>query len=152
MNNARLVHCHTVFMGIIVELKNAIRKSIYTLDKTMNFNFEKIKRVQYPYVFFYIRNYKIIEPADTTRWAQVTVNCVLEYCKEADCDNADLWAYEDIFRKATKNFEFLDTKLYAQNTEFSLVDGVLQMLFDLTFYVREQDETELMQELQLTMK
>lgn len=139
-------------MGIIVELKNAIRKSIYSLDKTMNFNFEKIKRVQYPYVFFYIRNYKIIEPEDPTRWAQATVNCVLEYCKEADCDNADLWAYEDIFRKATKNFEFLDTKLYAQNPEFSLVDGALQMLFDLTFYVREQDKTELMQELQFSMK
>lgn len=139
-------------MGIIVELKNAIRKSIYSLDKTMNFNFEKIKRVQYPYVFFYIRNYKIIEPADTTRWAQVTINCVLEYCKEADCDNADLWAYEGIFRKATKNFEFLDTKLFALNSEFSLVDGALQMLFDLTFYVRRQDKTELMRELQLTMK
>lgn len=118
----------------------------------MNFNFEEIKRVQYPYVFFYIRNYKIIEPSNPTRWAQVTVNCVLEYCKEADCDNADLWAYEDVFRNATKNFEFMDTKLYAQNPEFSLTDGVLQMLFDLTFYVREQDETELMQELQLTMK
>ena len=77
---------------------------------------------------------------------------MLEYCKEADCDNADLWAYEDIFRKATKNFEFLDTRLFALNPEFSLVDGALQMLFDLTFYVREQDETELMQELQLTMK
>lgn len=139
-------------MGIIVEIKNAIRKSIYTLDKTINFNFEKIKRVQYPYVFFYIRNYKIIEPADPTRWAQVTVNCVLEYCKEADCDNADLWAYEEIFRKATKNFEFLDTKLFALNPEFSLVDGALQMLFDFTFYVRGQDETELMRELQLTMK
>lgn len=139
-------------MAIIVELKNAIRKSIYTLDNSMNFNFEEIKRVQYPYVFFYIRNYKIIEPSDPTRWGQVTVNCVLEYCKEADCDNADLWAYEDVFRNATKNFEFMDTKLYAQNSEFSLADGVLQMLFDLTFYVREQDETELMQELQLTMK
>lgn len=139
-------------MTIIVELKNAIRKSIYTLDNSMNFNFEEIKRVQYPYVFFYIRNYKIIEPSDPTRWAQVTANCVLEYCKEADCDNADLWAYEDVFRNATKNFEFMDTKLYAQNPEFSLADGVLQMLFDLTFYVREQDETELMQELQLTMK
>lgn len=139
-------------MGIIIELKNAIRKSIYTLDNSMNFNFEEIKRVQYPYVFFYIRNYKIIGPTDSTRWAQVTVNCVLEYCKEADCDNADLWAYEDVFRNATKNFEFLNTKLYAQNPEFSLADGVLQMLFDLTFYVREQDETELMQELQLTIK
>ena len=69
-------------MGIIIDLKNAIRKSIYTLDKKMNFNFEEIKRAKYPFVFFYIPNYQIIEPQDSTRFAQLNLNCVLEYASE----------------------------------------------------------------------
>ena len=77
-------------MGIIIDLKNAIRKSIYTLDKKMNFNFEEIKRAKYPFVFFYIPNYQIIEPQDSTRFAQLNLNCVLEYASEENPDNADL--------------------------------------------------------------
>lgn len=139
-------------MGIIIDLKNAIRKSIYTLDKKMNFNFEEIKRAKYPFVFFYIPNYQIIEPQDSTRFAQLNLNCVLEYASEENPDNADLWAYEKTFRLATKNFEFLNTKIFAQNSVFNIVDGVLQMTFDLTLYVKEKEETELMKELQMTIK
>lgn len=139
-------------MGIILELKNSIRKAIYELDKTVNFNFEEIKKVEYPFVFFYIPNYQIIEHIDPTRNAQLSLNCVLEYASEENPKNADLWAYEDTFRKATKNFVFLNTKYSAVNSEFHIVDGVLQMTFDLTLFVKEIDETELMENLEMTIK
>lgn len=139
-------------MGIISELKNSIRKAIYELDKTVNFNFEEIQTAEYPFVFFYIPNYQIIEPADPTRYAQINLQCVLEYASEENPNNADLWAYEETFRKATKNFAFLNTRYFAQNPEFFIVDGVLQMTFNLTLHVKEIDETELMQELSITFE
>lgn len=139
-------------MSIIIELKNAIRKAIHDLDDSVNFNFEKIQVVQYPYVFFYIPNYKIIEPIDTTHNSQFDLQCVLEYASEESPNNADLWAYEETFRKATKNFAFLNTKYSAVNPEFHIVDGVLQMSFDLTLFVKEIDETELMKNLEMTIK
>lgn len=139
-------------MGIILDLKNAIRDSIYALDDTMNFNFEEIKVAEFPYVFFYIPNYQIIEPIDNTRLSELNLSCVLEYASEENPNNADLWAYEETFRKATKNFAFYNTKYSAQNVAFKLVDGVLQMTFNLTLWVKEIDETELMQELNLTFK
>ena len=49
-------------------------------------------------------------------------------------------------------FEFGDTKLSAKNVEFKIVEGVLQMTFDLEFYVKAVDETELMEELTLSIK
>lgn len=137
-------------MGIIIDLKNAIRDSIYALDNTINFNFEEIKVAEFPYVFFYIPNYRVIEPVDTTHNSQIDLSCVLEYASEEDPDNADLWEYEAIFRKATKNFPFYDTKYSAKNIEFSIVDGALQMRFDLTLWVKDVDGTELMEELIFT--
>lgn len=139
-------------MGIILDLKNAIRDSIYALDDTMNFNFEEIKVAEFPYVFFYIPNYEVIEPIDNTRLSELNLSCVLEYASEENPNNADLWAYEEIFRKATKNFAFYNTKYSAQNAAFKLVDGVLQMTFDLTIWVKKVDETELMQELYFCFK
>lgn len=137
-------------MGIIIDLKNAIRDSIYTLDNTINFNFEEIKVAEFPYVFFYIPNYRVIEPVDTTHNSQIDLSCVLEYASEEDPDNADLWEYEATFRKATKNFPFYNTKYAAQNPEFSIVDGALQMRFELTLWVKDVDETELMEELSMS--
>ena len=118
----------------------------------MSFNFEEIKVAEFPYVFFYIPNYEVIEPIDNTRLSELNLSCVLEYASEENPNNGDLWAYEDTFRKATKNFAFYNTKYSAQNAAFKLVDGVLQMTFDLTIWVKKVDETELMQELYFSFK
>jgi hypothetical protein len=42
--------------------------------------------------------------------------------------------------------------LSGRNLEQKTVDGVLQLTFDLEFYVKEKDTTELMEELNLTLK
>jgi hypothetical protein len=51
-----------------------------------------------------------------------------------------------------KTFPFKDTVLSGRNLEQRTVDGVLQLTFDLEFYVKVADETELMQELEFTIK
>lgn len=78
--------------------------------------------------------------------------CVVEYAKEEDSTASDLWEYMDILASAYKSFKFLDTELSAKNVEFKTVDGVLQMTFDLEFYVKENEMYDLMQELDLTIK
>ena len=139
-------------MAIIIDLKNAIRDSIHGIDADINFNFNEIQTVDYPYIFFYIPSYRLDRPIDEAQWSKLTLLCVLEYAKSEDNNNADLWGYADILPKMVRNFEFKDTKLCARNDELKIVDGVLQLTFDLEFYVREQDTTDLMEELEFTLK
>lgn len=139
-------------MAIILDLKNAIRDSIYGIDNTINFNFNEIETADYPYIFFYIPSYRLDRPIDETQWSKLTLLCVLEYAKSEGNNNAELWEYADVLPKMVRNFAFKDTKLNARNDELKLVDGVLQLTFDLEFYVREIDETELMKELEFTLK
>lgn len=139
-------------MSIITDLKDAVRKAIYTKDNTINFNFNEIQVATYPYIFFYIPSYKIIKPVSDTIYSKVTLMCVVEYAKSENNSQTELWSYSDTLTDAYKIFEFLNTKLTARNMEQQTVDGVLQLSFDLEFYIRDVDTTELMQELEFTIK
>lgn len=139
-------------MAIILDLKNAIRDNINGIDNTINFNFNEIQTVDYPYIFFYIPSYRLDRPIDKNGWSKLTLLCVLEYAKTEDNNNAELWNYADVLPHMVRNFTFKDTKLSARNDEMKLVDGVLQLTFDLEFYVKEQDTDKLMQELEFTIK
>ena len=141
-------------MAIILDIKNAIRKAIYSKDETINFFFNEILKVQYPYVFFYIPSYKLDKAIDNSHWAKLSLMCVIEYAKSEDNTTTQLWEYADTLAETYEVFEFLDTKISALNAEFKIVEGVLQMTFDLEVYVKQSDldEYELMQELDLTIE
>ena len=138
-------------MAIIIDLKNAIRKAIYSKDSAINFFFNEILRVKYPYVFFYIPSFKLDKALNPEYWRKLTLLCVVEYAKDENNTATELWEYTDTLSEVYSLFDFADTKLSAKNPEFKLVDGVLQMTFNLEFYVRLEDTTELMQELDLTI-
>lgn len=139
-------------MSIITDLKNAIRTAIYSKDNTINFNFNEIQVATYPYIFFYIPSYKPIIPVDNTIFSKVNLMCVVEYAKSENNSQTELWSYSDTLTEAYTCFDFLDTKLTAKNMEVQTVDGVLQLTFELEFYIKTVDTTELMQELDLTIK
>ena len=139
-------------MAIIIDIKNAIRKAIYKKDNSINFFFNEILKVQYPYVFFYIPSFQLDKSINNEYWRKVSLMCVIEYALKDGNSSADLWQYADTLSEAYSLFEFQDTKLSARNTEFKIVDGVLQMTFDLEFYIKAEDETELMQILALHLR
>lgn len=139
-------------MSIVTDLKDAVRKAIYSKDNTVNFNFNEIQVATYPYIFFYIPSYKIIKPVDDTINSKVTLMCVVEYAKSENNSQTELWSYSDTLTDAYKIFDFLNTKLTARNMEQQTVDGVLQLTFDLEFYIKDVDTTELMEELEFTIK
>ena len=139
-------------MAIIIDIKNAIRKAIYNKDNSINFFFDEILKVKYPYVFFYIPSYKLEKAIDAKYWRKLTLMCVVEYAKDEKGATSDLWAYSDILSEAYSVFEFGETRVNARNIEFKTVDGVLQMTFDLEVYVKQIDETELMEELDFSIK
>ena len=139
-------------MAIIIDIKNAIRKAIYTKDSSVNFFFNEILKVEYPYVFFYIPSYRIDKAIDTEYWRKLTLMCVVEYAKGEKNTTTELWEYSDTLTEAFKSFEFIDTRISAKNIEFKTVEGVLQMTFDLECYVKAVDDTELMEDLDLTLK
>ena len=139
-------------MAIIIDIKNAIRKAIYTRDNEINFFFNEILKVQYPYVFFYIPSYRLDKAVNSEHWRKLNLMCVIEYAESENNSVADLWEYSDTLSEVYSLFTFADTKIQARNIEFKIVEGVLQMTFDLEVYVKAIDETELMQELELNIK
>ena len=139
-------------MAIIIDLKNAIRDNIYGIDKTINFNFNEIEVADFPYIFFYIPSYRLDKAIDSEYWRKLTLMCVLEYANSEDNNQATLWSYADTLSDMVKTIPFKDTVLSGRNLEQKTVDGVLQLTFDLEFYVKVADETELMQELEFTIK
>ena len=139
-------------MSIIIDLKNSIRDAINEQDETINFNFNEIQNVEFPYVFFYITNYKIDKAVDTEHWRKLDLMCVVEYMKNETNNSTDLWSYSDNLTNALKLFDFYNTKIQARNINFKIVENVLQMTFDLTIYVKAVDTTDLMRELDLTLK
>lgn len=139
-------------MAIIIDIKNAIRKAIYTRDNEINFFFNEILKVQYPYVFFYIPSFKLDKAVDSEHWRKLNLMCVIEYAESENNSVTDLWEYSDTLSEVYSLFTFADTKVQARNIEFKIVEGVLQMTFDLEVYVKAIDKTELMQELELNIK
>lgn len=139
-------------MAIIIDLKNAIRDNIHGIDADINFNFNEIETVDYPYIFFYIPSYRLDKAIDFEYWRKLTLMCVLEYANSEENNQATLWNYADTLSNMVKAIPFKDTVLSGRNLEQRTVDGVLQLTFDLEFYVKEVDETALMQELEFTIK
>lgn len=139
-------------MAVIIDLKNAIRDNINTIDNTINFNFNEIEVADYPYIFFYIPSFKLDKAIDSEYWRKLTLMCVLEYANSEDNNQTTLWNYADTLSNMVKAIAFKGTVLSGRNIDFKTVDGVLQMTFDLEFYVKEVDTTELMEELKFTLK
>lgn len=139
-------------MAIIIDIKNAVRKAIYTKNNDINFFFNEILKVQYPYVFFYIPSFKLDKAVNSEHWRKLNLMCVIEYAESENNSVTDLWEYSDTLSEVYSLFTFADTKIQARNIEFKIVEGVLQMTFDLEVYVKAIDETELMQELELNIK
>lgn len=139
-------------MAIILDLKNAIRDNIHGINADINFNFNEIETVDYPYIFFYIPSYRLDKAIDNEYWRKLTLMCVLEYANSEDNNQSTLWSYADTLSDMVKAIPFKDTVLSGRNLEQKTVDGVLQLTFDLEFYVKVADETELMQELEFTIK
>lgn len=139
-------------MAIIINLKDAIRDNIHGIDANINFNFNEIETADYPYIFFYIPSYRLDKAIDSEYWRKLTLMCVLEYANSEDNNQTTLWSYADTLSDMVKAIPFKDTVLSGRNLEQKTVDGVLQLTFDLEFYVKVADETELMQELEFTIK
>ena len=139
-------------MAVIIDLKNAIRDSINAKDNTINFNFNHIEVAEYPYIFFYIPSFKLDKPINAEYWRKLTLLCVLEYAKSEDNNQTELWSYAETLTDMVEAFDFKGAKLSARNAELKTVDDVLQLTFDLEFYVKEADTTDLMRELEFTLK
>jgi hypothetical protein len=139
-------------MSVIIDLKNAIRDNIHGIDADINFNFNEIETVDYPFIFFYIPSYRLDKAIDSEYWRRLTLMCVLEYGNSENNNQTALWNYADTLSEMVKTIPFKDTVLSGRNLEIKTVDEVLQLTFDLDFYVKEADVTELMQELEFTIK
>lgn len=139
-------------MAIIIDIKDAIRDTIHQKDKSINFNFNEIETVDFPYVFLYIPSFTLDKALDENYYRHLTLNCVIEYMKSEENSSTDLWQYADTLSEALSYFKFADSHLRALNQSFRIVDNVLQFTFTLETYVKIKDSYELMQYLDFTIK
>ena len=139
-------------MAIIVDIKDAIRDAIHQKDTTVNFNFNKIQTVDFPYVFFYIPSFTLDKALDEEYYRHLTLNCVIEYMPNDEASAVELWQYADTLSEALSYFPFKDSHLRALEQSFRIVDDALQFTFTLETYVKIKDSYELMQELDFTIK
>lgn len=135
-------------MNIAEEIKNAVRKAIFELSPGINFNFNEILTVTYPYVFFSIKNLELERPIDTC-FQNVKALCLIEYAPSPEPKNEDLFKYQQTLSEALSTFDFWNTKIQALNAQFSISEKTLVMSFELSFYARLEDETEVMEEIVL---
>ena len=63
-------------MAIIIDIKDAIRDNIHGIDNTINFNFNEIETVDYPFIYFYITNFNLDKAIDSEYWRRLTLMCV----------------------------------------------------------------------------
>lgn len=137
-------------MNIAQEIKNSIRAAVHKAAANVNFNFNEIKTVTYPYVFLSLQNLEL-EAVIDTYFRRVRVLCLLEYGYSDEPKTEDLFAFQDVLSGALFSFDFLNTKISALNQQFSIVEKTLKMSFELDFYVRLEDEGEMMKELNITI-
>lgn len=136
-------------MNIAQEIKNAIRAAVHGAAADVNFNFEEIKAVEYPYVFLSLQN--IEAEAVDGYFRRVRVLCLLEYGCSDEPKNEELFKFQEVLSGALYSFRFLNTKICARNQQFSIADKTLRMSFELDFYLRLEDDGEMMEELDLTI-
>ena len=142
-------------MSIIIDLKNAIRDNIHGIDANINFNFNEIETVDYPFIFFYFTSFQLDKAIDTEYWRKLTLNCVLEYGNSENNNHTTLWGYADTLSSMVKAIPFNDTVLSGLDIEQRIVDDVLQQTFNLELYVKVvagEGEAELMRELEFTIE
>lgn len=138
-------------MAMIIDIKNAVKKAICDKDNTVNFSFNKITAAQYPYIFFSIPCFKIDKAADEYNYSKLNLTCILEYMKEENNSQEDLWAYTDLMTEAFSSFDLLDTKAKAKNISFTTAGDILQMNFELELYIKKEDSADFMEEIEFTI-
>lgn len=139
-------------MAIIIDLKNAIRDKIHSLDADINFNFNEIETVDYPYIFFYIPSYRIDKALDPEYWRKLELLCVLEYANSEDNNNNELWGYADTLTQMITNILFNGAYLNGRDPELKIIDDVLQLTFNLELYVKVEELADLMLYLDFSYK
>ena len=139
-------------MAIITDIKNAIRDKIHSMDADVHFNFNEMKTTTFPYLFFYIPSFKIDKAVNPFSFSKLDLLCVLEYEKQDGTKTVDLWEYADILSEILMVIPLYNGSITPRNIEYKIVDGVLQCTFDVTAYIKAEDTTELMEELEFTFK
>lgn len=139
-------------MSIISDIKNSIKDAICQSDNEINFSFEEIPVAKFPFLHFYFPEFKLEKSINPDYWQHLNLKCCFEYMHDKENDNKTLWDYASKLEETYELFALYDTKVCGRDFEFRIEDKKLKMTFNLDIYVKEVDETELMQELDFTLK
>lgn len=140
-------------MAIIIDIKNAIRRAIYTRDNDINFFFNEILKVQYPYVYCYFPEIKLDGYASAEYYRNIRGKCVLNCAVNENSTTTELIEYfESLISDAVYSLNLVGIVVLPSSYSFNTNNNVFQATFDFQYTFKYEDETELMKELNLSIK
>lgn len=137
---------------IIDDIKNSVRKALFSADKNIIVHFEKIEHTDFPSAHLKVTNFKI-EPNLAFEKQKNEIQFELTYMKSENNTVLELLESETMIAKALLPvIKVNNKKLTLDDVSFSLSEKKLVMNFRLSFYTFEKDESETMQTLDITIK
>ncbi|MCD8024527.1 MAG: hypothetical protein LUE64_03235 [Candidatus Gastranaerophilales bacterium] len=137
---------------IIDEIKTSISKAIYQADSSIVFHFEEIPHTGFPCAVLILKNFQIT-PSVLYDKQKCNFSFELVYMKSSDNKISELLdACETLKSALLPAVSVLDKKITLDDVEFLVSEKKLVMKFCMNFYMFENDESETMETLDITLK
>jgi len=138
---------------IIDEIKNSVKEALYKMDNNINFHYEEASHTGFPYAIFSLKKFMVQHYATHDK-QKLNLSFEIVYQKSKDNRLSELLAVQkNMANVLLPIIKVLGKKLSLDEVKFETAGKQLIMNFDLNFYTYEEDdEYELMQILDLTMK
>lgn len=137
---------------ILDDIKNSITKALYKVNKEIAVYFDDMKNAAFPFCNICLADFRVEACASVLKTKYEFVFQIVSM-KSRDNYVFELLEMEELLKKALfPCIKVKNKKITLEDVTFKISDKKLLMDFKMSFYEIEDDETELMQILDITMK
>lgn len=137
---------------IVEEIKDSIRKALYKAQKEIIFHFEETKHTDFPSAILSLKDFKT-EPSFAYGKQKCDFLFELSYMKSEDNKITELFGAQKMIASALlPAVDINNKKITLEDVAFGVVEKRLIMNFKLSFYIFEEDDSETMQTIDITIK
>lgn len=137
---------------IIEEIKNSIREIFYNTDSEINFYFESPAHLKLPYAILSLKDFSML-PSSIYDKQEYSLLFEITYQKSEENKPYELWEFQkELSKLLLPAIKVGDKRITLDEVKFLLSSKQLIMNFALNFYAFENDESEMMKTLDITIK
>lgn len=137
---------------LIQQIKDSVRNALFKADSSIIFHFEEIKHTGFPFAKLSLKDFKI-SPSSTYDRQKCNFTFELVYQKSADNKISELFSAQETIKNAMLPVISIgEKKITPDDVSFCVSEKKLIMNFSLNFYSYEEDTSDVMQTLDITIK